>query len=105
MIRATIPRPMKAAENMYAYLRLATIGKLAFWKMVLEKLVVTFRLSALPRLAIQSTIRRVMNTAVKNEQAIPIISVIAKPFTGPEPKKYRIAATRNVVKLESKMEE
>ena len=58
-----------------------------------------------PFLVIQVTITRVINTEVKNEQAIPIINTIAKPFTGPWPKANKIAPVKKVVTLPSKIAE
>ena len=48
---------------------------------------------------------RVMNTAVRNEEAIPIINVTAKPLIAPIPKKANITPTIIVVKLASKIAE
>ena len=45
----------------------------------------------------------VTKIAVNIEQIIPKESVIEKPFTGPEPKIYKLAAEINVVKFESKI--
>ena len=44
-----------------------------------------------------------MNTAVKNEIKIPIISVVAKPRIGPVPKLNRMIPVMIDVKLESKI--
>ena len=46
-----------------------------------------------------------MNTAVKNEQRIPIINVVAKPRIGPVPKLNKIIPVMIDVKLESKIAE
>ena len=46
-----------------------------------------------------------MNTAVKNEQTIPIINVVAKPRIGPVPKLKRMIPVMIEVKLESKIAE
>ena len=46
-----------------------------------------------------------MNTAVKNEQTIPIIKVVAKPRIGPVPKLKRMIPVMIEVMLESKMAE
>ena len=48
---------------------------------------------------------RVMNTAEKKEQIIPMISVMAKPLTGPCPSVKRMNPTIMVVTLASMMEE
>ena len=45
----------------------------------------------------------VTKIAVNIEQIMPKDNVIEKPFTGPEPKIYKLAAEINVVKLESKI--
>ena len=42
---------------------------------------------------------------MKNEQQIPMISVVAKPRIGPVPNTYRMIPVRIDVKLESKMAE
>ncbi len=42
------------------------------------------------------------NTAVKKEQTIPMMSVVAKPLIGPEPKSRRITPVMTEVRLESK---
>ncbi len=57
-----------------------------------------------PFLDNHSITTREINTAEKNEQTIPTIKVIAKPFTGPCPNTYKITAVRNVVTLESIIE-
>ena len=43
-------------------------------------------------------------SAVKSEARMPMVSEMAKPFTGPVAMKNRIAAVINVVTLASKME-
>ena len=43
----------------------------------------------------------VTKIAVNMEQIIPKDNVIAKPFTGPEPKIYKLPADIRVVRLES----
>ena len=48
---------------------------------------------------------RVRYTAVKNEQTIPIIHVVAKPRIGPVPVTRRIIPVMSDVKLESKIAE
>ena len=48
---------------------------------------------------------RLRNTAVKNEQIRPMISVVAKPLMGPVPKSSRITPVMIEVRLESKMAE
>ena len=46
---------------------------------------------------------RVMKIALNIEATIPIISVRAKPCTGPVPNWYRMTPVMNVVRFESKM--
>ena len=58
-----------------------------------------------PLLRHHSITRRVANTAVKNEQQIPIISVTANPRIGPEPRTARIMPVMIDVRLESKIAE
>ena len=43
--------------------------------------------------------------AANNDVTIPIIKVVAKPFTGPVPKIYRIIPVIKVVTFASKIEE
>ena len=45
--------------------------------------------------------KRVINTAVNNEVAIPIINVNAKPLIGPDPKTYKIIPVKSVVMFAS----
>ena len=49
--------------------------------------------------------RRVRYTAVKNEQTIPMISVVAKPLIGPVPNIRRMIPVITEVRLESKIAE
>ena len=49
--------------------------------------------------------RRVRYTAVKNEQQIPMIRVVANPRTGPVPNTNRITPVMIEVRLESKIAE
>ncbi len=49
--------------------------------------------------------RRLRNTAVKNEQTRPMMSVVAKPLMGPVPKRRRITPVIIDVRLESKIAE
>ena len=58
-----------------------------------------------PFLVMRSNAMRVRKTAVKNEQTIPIMSVVAKPLMGPEPKTRRITPVMTEVRFESKMAE
>ena len=51
-----------------------------FWVILLEKLTSRFLLSA------HVKISREMKMAENSEERIPMISVVAKPCTGPEPK-------------------
>ena len=44
-----------------------------------------------------------MNSAVNMESTIPIASVLAKPLTVPEPRKYRTAAAIRVVMFPSRI--
>ena len=67
--------------------------------------VVKVILSKVPLFTKCSITRRVANTAVKNEQQIPITKVTAKPRMGPEPNRIRMIPVMMVVKLESKMAE
>ena len=46
-----------------------------------------------------SNIKRVIKIEVNNDVKTPIINVVAKPYTGPEPKAKRIIATNKVVML------
>ncbi len=54
---------------------------------------------------IHSISRRVMKTAQKNEVMIPMMSVVAKPCTGPLPKMKRTIPVMMVVRLPSMMAE
>ena len=67
--------------------------------------VVKVRSSHLSLLMKCSYTTRVRNTAVKNEQRIPIIKVVAKPRIGPVPKLNRMIPVRIEVALESIMAE
>ncbi len=58
-----------------------------------------------PFLVMRSNAIRVRNTAVKKEQTIPMMSVVAKPLIGPEPKSRRITPVMTEVRLESKIAE
>ena len=49
--------------------------------------------------------RRVRNTAVKNEQMIPMIRVVAKPLIGPVPNIRRMIPVMIEVRFESKIAE
>ena len=57
------------------------------------------------RFTIHSMSRRVMKTAEKNEVMIPMISVVAKPCTGPLPKTKRTIPVMIVVSWPSMMAE
>ena len=70
-----------------------------------DRPVVKVRLSHLSFFMRFSYTRRVRNTAVKNEQQIPMIRVMAKPFTGPIPMTARMIPVMIEVRLESKMAE
>ena len=50
-----------------------------------------------PFLMRSSKIRRVMKMEVRTEVMIPMINVVAKPWTGPEPKMKRTIPVRRVV--------
>ena len=52
-----------------------------------------------------SSTRRVANTAVKNEQQMPMRVVMAKPRIGPVPRYARMMAVSTEVRLESKIAE
>ena len=62
-------------------------------------------LSHLSLLSLYSQTRRVRYTAVKNEQQIPMIRVVANPRTGPVPNTNRITPVMIEVRLESKIAE
>src|SRR5690606_10469914 len=57
------------------------------------------------RFNINSKMRREMKIDVNREVIIPIISVVANPKIGPEPKKNNTTPTKNVVICESRIED
>ena len=69
---AAFDLPMKLTFGLVRKLRLRAVVNVMF--------------AQRPFLVIRSNAMRVRNTAVKNEQTIPIIKVVAKPLMGPEPK-------------------
>ena len=72
-------------------LRESTVEKVRFWN--------TFELAP------QMKKSRLRYTAVKNEQMIPMMSVVAKPLMGPVPKNRRITPVIMDVRFESKIAE
>src|SRR5687768_14467489 len=79
------PSRITAVEKTYAFLRWLITSKLKFLNRFLEIPVAKLMLRP-SSLANHSTNKRETKTAVKNEVAIPNINVVAKPFTGPDPK-------------------
>ena len=86
-------------------LRLPIKSKLAPWNHLREIEVLNVMFWNLGLEIIHSITRRVANTAVKNEHAIPIIYVVAKPLIGPEPLKNKMIPVITEVKFESKIAE
>ncbi len=79
--------------------------KCAFVNILAERGVENVRFSKALVLPNQMKNRRLRNTAVKNEQIIPMIRVVAKPLIGPVPNHNRIKPVIIDVRLESKMAE
>ena len=71
----------------YAILRFFKNSTFMFWNHPLEIEVLKVKLEFL--LTALSIKIRVINTAVNNEVAIPIINVNAKPLIGPVPNTYK----------------
>ena len=85
-------RPLRKLKLLLAnMLRDSLVSKVSFWKAFF--------------LAPRMKMIRVRYTAVKNEQMIPMIRVVAKPLMGPVPKKRRMTPVITEVRLESKMAE
>ena len=63
------------------------------------------KLSTPPRLTYHSIMRRVMSRAANSEVRIPMMSVVANPLISPVPNKNRMIPVRNVVTLESRMDD
>ena len=74
-------------------------------KKFLDRAVVKVTFLNQPLLVPASKIRRVINTAVKKEDTIPMISVVAKPLIGPVPYISRMKPVITEVRFESKIAE
>jgi hypothetical protein len=95
------PTAMRVPETAYMMKRLLMKSTFTLAKMSLFQL--CQKLRDLPLSNLRSMMRRVMKMAVKSDVRIPMPSVVAKPFTGPPPKKYRMMAMTKDVMLESKI--
>ena len=99
MIDARIRTP----EMMYEYLRLSMNENLTFCKKFSENLDENEQVPR--RSARPSSNTRVMKIEQKSEVMIPSTRVVAKPLTGPVPKKKRTAPVMIVVRLPSMIAE
>ena len=94
-----IPPIIIAPEMIYAILRFFRNSTFILLNHPLDTVVLKVNLEFL--FTAPSINKRVINTAVNKEVAIPIINVNAKPLMGPVPKTYKIIPVKSVVMFAS----